>query len=111
MKTRLISYAVVAGIVTGYFFVAAAAAQPAPGQSASGGGTLRTVLASTALPSVVDAPRYFKMVRVNIPAKQATTYNGAVGFVLALSGSLEVALISSWKKAMPCSSPAERTRH
>jgi len=90
VKTRLISYAVVAGIVTGYFFVAAAAAQPAPGQSASGGGTLRTVLASTALPSVVDAPRYFKMVRVNIPAKQATTYNGAVGFVLALSGSLDV---------------------
>lgn len=90
MKNRLISYAVVVGIFTGYLFVAAAAGQPAPAPSASGGGTLRAVLASTALPSVVDAPRYFRMVRVDVPAKQATTYNGSVGVVLALSGSLEV---------------------
>ncbi len=90
MITRLMSYTVVAAIFSGYFFAAAAAAQPAPAPSASGGGTLRAVLASTALPSVVDAPRYFKMVRVDVPAKQATTYNGAVGFVLVLSGSLEV---------------------
>jgi len=49
------------------------------------------VLASAALPSVADAPRYYKLVRVNVPVAKATAYNGAVGFVLLLSGSLEVA--------------------
>ena len=77
-------------IFSGYFLAPMAAAQPASSQSAAGGGTLRAVLASAALPSVVDAPRHFKVVRVSVPAKGATTYNGAVGFVLGLSGSLEV---------------------
>ena len=88
MTTRLIS--VVAAIFGGYFFAAGAGAQPASSQSGPGGGVLRAVLASGALPSVVDAPRYFKVLRVSVPARQATTYNGAVGFVFALSGSLEV---------------------
>lgn len=90
MITRLISYTVAAAIFSGYFFAAAAGAQPASPQSGPGGGVLRAVLASTALPSVVDAPRYFKVLRVSVPGRQATTYNGAVGFVFALSGSLEV---------------------
>ena len=85
MTTRLI-----AAIFSGCFFVAGAAAQPASVQSGPGGGVLRAVLASTALPSVMDAPRYFRVVRVSVPARQATTYNGGVGFVFALSGSLEV---------------------
>jgi quercetin dioxygenase-like cupin family protein len=51
---------------------------------------LRAVLASAALPSVVDAPRHFKLARVNLAAKQTTSYNGAIGFVFMLSGSLEV---------------------
>lgn len=85
MTTRLI-----AAIFSGCFFVAGAAAQPASPQSGPGGGVLRAVLASTALPSVMDAPRYFRVVRVSVPARQATTYNGGVGFVFALSGSLEV---------------------
>lgn len=88
MITRLISYT--AAIFSGYFFAAAPGAQPASPQSGPGGGVLRAVLASAALPSVVDAPRYFKVLRVSVPARQATTYNGAVGFVFALSGSLEV---------------------
>jgi quercetin dioxygenase-like cupin family protein len=90
MTTRLISYTVVAAIVSGYFFAAAAGAQPVSPQSGPGGGVLRAVLASAALPSVVDAPRYFKVLRVSVPARQVTKYNGAVGFVFALSGSLEV---------------------
>ena len=53
-------------------------------------GILRAVLASAALPSVVDAPRYYKLARVNWPARQTTTYTGAIGFVFAVSGSLEV---------------------
>ena len=85
MTTRLI-----AAIFSGCFFFVGAAAQPAAPQSGPGGGVVRAVLASTALASVVDVPRYFKVVRVSVPARQETTYNGGVGFVFALSGSLEV---------------------
>ena len=59
-----------------------------PGTAATG--TVRAVLASTPLSSVADAPRYFKLVRVHLPATQAVTYNGPVGFVLVLDGALEV---------------------
>jgi len=55
-----------------------------------GPGTVRAVLGSTPLASVADAPRYFKLVRVHLPATQAATYNGPVGFVLVLEGALEV---------------------
>jgi quercetin dioxygenase-like cupin family protein len=66
--------------------VAAQTTSPAtPGPS-----TLRVVLASTPLASVTDAPRYFKLVRVDLPAKQTSTYNGPIGFVLVLDGSLDV---------------------
>jgi quercetin dioxygenase-like cupin family protein len=90
MITRWISCTVVVAILSECFFAASAAAQPASPPSGPGRGTLRAVLASTALPSVVDAPRYYKVLRVSVPARQASTYNGAVGFVFALSGSLEV---------------------
>jgi quercetin dioxygenase-like cupin family protein len=62
---------------------------PAP-PSTPGTGTVRAVLASTPLSSVADAPRYFKLVRVHLPATQAVTYNGPVGFVLVSDGTLEV---------------------
>jgi len=62
---------------------------PAP-PGTPGTSTVRAVLASTRLSSVADAPRYFKLVRVHLPATQAVTYNGPVGFVLALDGTLEV---------------------
>jgi quercetin dioxygenase-like cupin family protein len=65
------------------------AQMPAPPGTA-GTGTVRAVLASTPLSSVADAPRYFKLVRVHLPATQAVTYNGPVGFVLVLDGALEV---------------------
>jgi quercetin dioxygenase-like cupin family protein len=55
-----------------------------------GPGTVRAVLGSTPLASVADAPRYFKLLRVHLPATQAATYNGPVGFVLVLEGALEV---------------------
>jgi quercetin dioxygenase-like cupin family protein len=65
------------------------AQMPAP-PFTPGPGTVRAVLGSTPLASVADAPRYFKLVRVHLPATQAATYNGPVGFVLVLEGALEV---------------------
>jgi len=62
---------------------------PAPPGTA-GTGTVRAVLGSTPLASVADAPRYFKLVRVHLPATQVATYNGPVGFVLVLEGALDV---------------------
>jgi quercetin dioxygenase-like cupin family protein len=62
---------------------------PAP-PGTPGPGTVRAVLGSTPLASVADAPRYFRLVRVHLPATQAVTYNGPVGFVLVLEGALEV---------------------
>jgi quercetin dioxygenase-like cupin family protein len=76
----------------GGILAAPVGAQPAsPPSAPSSAGILRAVLASAALPSVVDAPRYYKVVRVSVPAKQATTYSGPVGFVFTLSASVEVA--------------------
>jgi quercetin dioxygenase-like cupin family protein len=86
--TRSISLVFVVAFMQG-IVAASARAQPTPGAPTSAG-IVRAVLANAALPSVVDAPRYYKLVRVSLAAKQTTTYNGAIGFVFVLSGSLEV---------------------
>ena len=87
---RLVSLTFVVTIFGGCILATSVGAQPAS-PSPTSAGIVRAVLASAAVPSVVDAPRYFKVVRVSVPAKQATTYSGAVGFVFTLSGSVEVA--------------------
>ena len=51
---------------------------------------VRTVLAVTSLPSVGDAPQFFKLSRVELPLAKTTTYSGPVGFLYALSGVLTV---------------------
>jgi quercetin dioxygenase-like cupin family protein len=51
---------------------------------------VRTVLAVTSLPSIVDAPLFFKLSRVELAPGQTTTYFGPVGFLYALSGTLIV---------------------
>lgn len=51
---------------------------------------VRTVLAVTSLPSVIDAPLFFKLSRVELAAGQTTTYFGSVGFLYTLSGTLLV---------------------
>jgi quercetin dioxygenase-like cupin family protein len=53
------------------------------------GTIVRTVLAVTSLPSV-DAPLFFKLSRVELAPGQMTTYSGPVGFLYALSGTLNV---------------------
>src|SRR6516225_7252745 len=49
---------------------------------------VRTVLAVASLPSVVDAPLFFKLSKVELAPGQTTTYFGPVGFLYVLSGSL-----------------------
>ena len=68
----------------------AVGAQTATSPGTPGPGTVRTVVGSTPLASLADAPRYFKLVRVHLRAKQTSAYNGPVGFVLIVDGSLEV---------------------
>ena len=86
--TRNICLAFVAALIQATL-MNSVVAQPAPGAPSSAG-ILRTVLASAALPGLVDAPRYYKLARVSLVAKQTTSYNGAIGFVFVLNGSLDV---------------------
>jgi quercetin dioxygenase-like cupin family protein len=51
---------------------------------------VRTVLAVTSLPSVVDTPLFFKLSKVELAPGQTTTYLGPVGFLYALSGTVIV---------------------
>jgi quercetin dioxygenase-like cupin family protein len=62
--------------------------QTSVGQAATN--IVRTVLAVTSLPSVGDAPLFFKLSKVELPPGQTTTYSGPVGFLYALSGALTV---------------------
>ena len=51
---------------------------------------VRTVLALTALPSVVDGPRFFRLWKIELPPGKASSLGGPVGFVYVLSGALSV---------------------
>jgi quercetin dioxygenase-like cupin family protein len=64
----------------------------AQGPSAGPARPTRVVIASTRLPSVVDAPLHFRLFRVNMPAGQAGAYAGPNGMLYVLSGALDVAL-------------------
>lgn len=80
-----------AGIVPASLCSMPACAQTPPSKGVpSSAGIVRSVLANSKLASVVDAPRHYRLARVSVPARQATTYSGASGFVFAVSGSLEV---------------------
>ena len=65
-------------------------AQTPPAPGAPRPTPVRTVLASVGLPSVVDAPLHYKLLRVTLPAGQSTRYAGANGFVYVVSGTLAV---------------------
>src|SRR5437870_2423213 len=69
----------------------ALSAQTAPAQLPPTATTVRTVLGVTSLPSVVDAPLFFKLSKVEMAASgQTTKYLGPVGFLYVLSGSVAV---------------------
>lgn len=68
------------------FLAPAATAQTAPGIARPT--TLRQVLASGPLRTVVDAPVYFRIARVSLGAGQSTTYAGLDGVIYQMTGTL-----------------------
>src|SRR5688572_9193363 len=72
-------------------FATLALAQPP--SASPGAAIVRAVLASARLSSVADAPRYFRVQRISVPARQAATLgNTAAGFIYAQSGSVETSI-------------------
>jgi quercetin dioxygenase-like cupin family protein len=49
---------------------------------------VRSVLASASLPSVVDAPLFFRLSKIELNSGQSTNYSGPIGFIYVLSGTL-----------------------
>ena len=76
----VIAFLGVAGLIAGV------AAQTPPSPPA----IVRTVVAATKLPSLDDAPLYFKAVSVSIAPGQKISLSGPNGIVYQLSGSTEV---------------------
>ena len=79
----------------------ALSAQTAPAQLPPTATTVRTVLAVTSLPSVVDAPLFFKLSKIELAAGQTTKYSGPVGFLYVLSGALAVQTDSAQRSLQP----------
>src|SRR4051794_37209935 len=69
---------------------AALSAQAALAQQPPTTTIVRTVLAVTSFPSVVEAPLFFKLSKIELAAGQTTKYSGPVGFLYLLSGTLAV---------------------
>src|SRR4030088_891439 len=44
--------------------------------------------ARASVPTLVDAPVFFKLAKVQLPAGKSATYSGPVGFIYVLSGSM-----------------------
>jgi quercetin dioxygenase-like cupin family protein len=65
-------------------------AQTTPGPGATQSTPVRNVLANAGLPSVVDVPLHYKLLRVSIPAGHSTSSSGANGFLFQTSGMLAV---------------------
>ena len=65
-------------------------AQTTPGPSTTQPTPVRNILASAGLPTVIDVPLHYKLLRVSIPAGQSTSSRGANGFLFQMSGMLAV---------------------
>ncbi len=74
-----------AALIMAPAYIQTTLAQPGPDRT-----IVRTVLASTRLPSVVEAPLFFKLSKVDLAAGQSTKYVGPLGFIYVLSGSVSV---------------------
>jgi quercetin dioxygenase-like cupin family protein len=72
-------------LMTALFFITPI--QPSLAQTPT---IVRTVLAVTSLSSIVDAPLFFKLSKVELASSQTTTYFGPVGLLYTLSGTLIV---------------------
>src|SRR5688572_16251295 len=66
----------------------AASAQTTPSPEGGRATPVRSVLGLVPLPTVVEAPRHFRLLRMTLPAGQSSSYTGAQGFIYVLSGGL-----------------------
>lgn len=84
--------ALMAGTMAQVWLAGPAAAQTGPAPETARPTPVRTVLASAALPSVVDRPLHFKLLRVSLPGGRSATFVGADGFLFQISGTLAVTI-------------------
>ena len=88
--------------VASSFVCAVALAAPAGGQTpAAAPAAARTVVASTKLATVVDAPLHFKAVSVTIPSGASSSVSSINGILYQLSGSTEVSIGGEVKTLSP----------
>jgi quercetin dioxygenase-like cupin family protein len=85
---NLMSMRLGTAVIAAVCLVLAGRAEKSVAQQATGSTPVRTVLALASLPSVVDAPLFFKLSKVELQAGISTNYSGPIGFVYVLSGSL-----------------------
>lgn len=90
MRERIVVTVIAAVLGSGGLGVPAGGQTP-PGPAAPRPTPVRTVLALAGLPSVMDAPLHYRLLRVSVPVGQSTTYLGANGFVYLTSGTLGIA--------------------
>jgi hypothetical protein len=76
------------GVVVAGFTTLAAPTQMSVAQQTPTVTPVRTVLALTTLPSLVEAPLFFRLSKVELAAGKTTSYSGPVGFIYTLSGSV-----------------------
>jgi quercetin dioxygenase-like cupin family protein len=85
-----------------FLLCAAALVGPAAGQSPpSAAAIARTVVASTKLPTLGDAPIHFRAVRVTLPSGASSRVSSSNGILYQLSGSTEVSIGAEARKLSP----------
>lgn len=82
LATVMVRSGLTAGLLASVGIVASVSAQT----------PVRAVLAVATLPSVVDIPLHFRLLRVSVSAGQATSYAASTGFVYQVSGTLGVSV-------------------
>ncbi len=81
---------------------ATALAAPAAGETPPlAPATVRTIVASTKLPTVADTPVHFKAVTVTIPSGASSSVSSTNGILYQLSGSTEVSIGAEVKTLSP----------
>ena len=90
MSLRFFIPALIIATLGSGIFALPLGAQTTPGPSTTQPTPVRNILASAGLPTVIDVPLHYKLLRVSIPAGQSASSRGANGFLFQMSGMLAV---------------------